>query len=71
MTQEHHIINTVRENLALAKPEAGEDEINAPWTPSTHSSGSRRCPTGSSTSALTGYQVYRPRRNNWRSLGWS
>jgi len=30
-TQEHHIfIGTVRENLALAKPEASDDEITGP-----------------------------------------
>jgi ABC-type multidrug transport system fused ATPase/permease subunit len=58
VTQEHHIfIGTVRENLALAKPERPTTRSCVPSTPSTRSSGSTPCPRALDQLGTTGYQV--------------
>ena len=57
VTQEHHVFaGTLRENLALAAPARCQvtTEIREALARSTRSTGSRRCPTGSTRSSAPG-----------------
>ena len=65
VTQEHHVfIGSVRDNVALARDGAGDDEVwraSPPWTPRP---GSQALPQGMDTGLGSGNQSSRPRRRS-------
>ena len=73
VTQEHHIfIGTVRDNLALARPESSDAEIEGALDAVDALEWVRLLPEGMSTElGTTGYPSPPPRPSSWPSLAWS
>ena len=73
VTQEHHIfIGTVHDNLALAKPEATDDEIVRALEAVDALEWVQSLPRASSqNSARPVTRSRRPRPNSWRWRAWS